>query len=355
MQVDAWAFCQPDQPMRAVRREEHPGPAEVLVAVAGCGVCHTDLGFCFDGVPTRHPLPLTLGHEISGRVVAAGEDAGSWIGRDVIVPAVIPCGECAACRAGRGSICPRQVFPGNDVDGGFATHVRVPVRGLCPGPDLSDARRNPLGLDLAALSVIADAVSTPFLAGERTGLGAGDVAVFVGVGGVGGFGVQIAAARGARVAAIDVDPARLSAMRKHGAELALEAGDPRELKKKVQAFAASHGTPTWRTFVFETSGSKAGQETAFALLGHGGHLSVVGYTPQKAELRLSNLMALDAVAAGNWGCAPELYPAVLELVLSGAVAVAPFIERRPLASINETFTELHERRLARRVVLVPGA
>lgn len=50
-----------------------PGPEEVVVQVAGCGVCHTDVGFAFDGVPTRHPLPLILGHEISGRVVAAGE------------------------------------------------------------------------------------------------------------------------------------------------------------------------------------------------------------------------------------------------------------------------------------------
>jgi 6-hydroxycyclohex-1-ene-1-carbonyl-CoA dehydrogenase len=82
-------------------------------------------------------------------------------------------------------------------------------------------------------------------------------------------------------------------------------------------------------------------------------LSVVGYTADKVSLRLSNLMALDATAQGNWGCAPELYPAVLELVLSGRVRVAPFVEQRPLASINETFAELHERRLARRVILVP--
>ena len=67
----------------------------------------------------------------------------------------------------------------------------------------------------------------------------------------------------------------------------------------------------------------------FGLLGPAGLLSVVGYTPQKVTLRLSNLMALDAVAQGNWGCAPELYPAVLELVLAGQVQVLPFVEKRP--------------------------
>jgi len=346
MQVRAWTVRSTDAPMTMEPREESPGRGEVLVQVAGCGVCHTDLGFVYDGVPTRHALPLTLGHEVSGRVVAAGEGAERWIGKDVVVPAVIPCGECDACRAGRGSVCPKQIFPGNDVHGGFATHLRVPSRGLCPVPDLSDPRVNPLGLDLAALSVIADAVSTPFQAVERSELG---------VGGVGGFGVQIAAARGAHVVAIDVDEAKLAMMKNHGASLALRADqlDFKALKREVTAFAAKHGCPTWRVRIFETSGTVPGQETAFGLLGHGGLLSVVGYTPQKISVRLSNLMALDATAQGNWGCAPELYPAVLELVLSGRVRVAPFVERRPLASINQTFAEIHERRVSRRVILVP--
>ena len=117
-------------------RDKEPGPGEVLVRTAGCGVCHTDLGFFYEGVPTRHPFPLTLGHEISGRVVATGAGAEAWREADVVVPAVIPCGECEACRAGRGQICPRQVFPGNDVHGGFGTHVRVPAKGLCRVPDL---------------------------------------------------------------------------------------------------------------------------------------------------------------------------------------------------------------------------
>lgn len=355
MQIVGWAFTAPKEPQVLVQREETCSSGEVLVEVAGCGVCHTDLGFYYDGVPTRHALPLTLGHEISGKVVAAGAGAESWLGRLVVVPAVIPCGKCRACLDGRGSICPQQIFPGNDVHGGFASHVRVPAQGLCPVPDLDDRRLNPQGIDLASLSVVADAVSTPYQAIERAGLTRGDVAVFVGAGGVGGFGVQIAASRGAHVVAIDVDEQKLAQMQQHGAKLGLLAGDARELKKKIGAFAREFGAPTWRTFVFETSGTKAGQETAFALLGHGGFLSVVGYTPAKVELRLSNLMALDATAQGNWGCLPEHYPAVVELALSGAVQVAPFVEHRPLSTINRTFADIHERKLSRRVVLIPGS
>src|SRR6266542_5708107 len=71
-----------------------PAADHVVVEVAGCGLCHTDIGYAYDGVPTRHPLPLILGHEIAGRVVDAGEAASEWLGRSVVVSAVIPCGAC---------------------------------------------------------------------------------------------------------------------------------------------------------------------------------------------------------------------------------------------------------------------
>ena len=177
---DAYGF-QLTSPGELLERVElpplDPGADGVVVQVAGCGVCHTDIGFAVDGVPTRHSLPLILGHEISGRVVAAGDEASHWIGRSVIVPAVIPCGSCPACRAGRPTICRDQFMPGNHGHGGFATHVLVPANGLCPVPE-----ELPENLSLAMLSVIADAVTTPLEAIERAALTAEDVAVFVGVG-----------------------------------------------------------------------------------------------------------------------------------------------------------------------------
>lgn len=355
MQVSSWVVQQAASPMSRETRDETAGPGEVIVKVAGCGVCHTDLGFFYDGVPTRHPFPLTLGHEISGTVVEAGAGAEHWTGRNVVVPAVLPCGECAACRAGRGQICPTQIFPGSDVHGGFATHVRLPARSLCPVPNLRDPAVNPGGIELSALSVVADAISTPYQAIVRSGLAGGDVAVFVGAGGVGGFGIQVAAALGAAVVAIDVNPERLARMARHGASLTIDPStvDLKGLRKQVRAFAESRGVPTWRTRIFETSGSPKGQATAFALLGHGGYLSVIGYTPRAVELRFSNLMAFDATAQGNWGCLPEHYPAIVDLVLKGRVALAPFIDPRPLATINDVFAELHAGGVLRRLVLIP--
>jgi 6-hydroxycyclohex-1-ene-1-carbonyl-CoA dehydrogenase len=355
MRVESWVVREPAIPMTWEARDERAGPGEVVVEVAGCGVCHTDLGFFYDGVPTRHPFPLTLGHEISGIVVDAGADSAPWIGRAVVVPAVVPCGVCDACRAGRGQICPHQIFPGCDCDGGFGTHVRVPARGLCPVPDLLDPRVNPCALDLPLLSVIADAVSTPYQAIVRSGLGEGDLAIFVGAGGIGGFGVQIAGALGAVTVAIDVDAARLERMSAHGATTTIDVSalSSKLVRQRVRDFAESHRIPTWRTRIYETSGTVAGQSTAFALLGHGSVLSIVGYTAKTVELRLSNLMAFDAVAQGNWGCLPEHYPAIVDLVLAGRVALRPFVETRPLGSINSTFDELHRAPAARRVVLIP--
>ena len=83
-----WMMVEPGRPM--VRTEFELGELaadQVVVEVAGCGVCHTDLGYYYDGVRTNQPLPLALGHEISGRVVGAGSAAGQWVGRAVIVPA----------------------------------------------------------------------------------------------------------------------------------------------------------------------------------------------------------------------------------------------------------------------------
>jgi len=71
------------------------------------------------------------GHEISGHVVAAGAGAEGWIGKAVIVPAVLPCGECDLCQRGLQPICRAQKMPGNDIQGGFASHIVVPGRGLC--------------------------------------------------------------------------------------------------------------------------------------------------------------------------------------------------------------------------------
>lgn len=324
----------------------------MLVEVAGCGVCHTDLGYYYDGVRFNHPLPLTLGHEISGRVVAAGDGAGDWQGKAVLVPAVIPCGVCELCRSGHGTICRQQQMPGNDIQGGFASHIVVPARGLCP---VDEAKLAAAGFQLADISVVADAVTTPYQAAVQAEVAQGDLAIVIGIGGVGGHAVQVAHALGATVVAIDVDQAKLDNMKNYGAGLTINAREVqgRDLKKAILSFVKEKGLPETCWKIFECSGSAPGQETAYGLLTHGATLSVVGFTMDKIELRLSNLMAFHARALGNWGCLTELYPAALDLVLDGRIALTPFIEKHPLDEINQVFEAAHAHKLTRRAILCP--
>ena len=251
-----WMMTGAGKPMVATEFEiGKPGRDEVLVEIAGCGVCHTDLGYYYDGVRTKHALPLTLGHEISGRVIDAGADALLYADRAVIIPAVIPCGYCDACLRGKATICPNQKMPGNDIHGGFATHIIVPARGLCV---VDEHRLAAAGIELADLSVIADAVTTPYQAVVQAGVTTGDLVVVNGVGGVGGYAAQIAAALGGIVVAIDVSDEKLVAMKGQGASLTLNAKQitPRDIKAAIQAFAKERGLRQTEWIIFECSGTR---------------------------------------------------------------------------------------------------
>jgi 6-hydroxycyclohex-1-ene-1-carbonyl-CoA dehydrogenase len=238
-------------------------------------------------------------------------------------------------------------MPGNDIHGGFASHLVVPARHLVRvGPDLR-------GFGLDELSVVADAVTTPYQALQRAGVTAGDFVAIIGVGGIGTYAVQIARALGAEVAAIDVDADKLDRASRLGARWTFSPRDT-DAKAIKKHLMNESGVVTARWRIFEMSGTAAGQELAWALLAPSATLGVIGFTVDKADIRLSNLMALDATAFGSWGCSPRHYPVVIDLVLSGRVQVRPFIERRMLADgpalLAQQASGAHA---AKRIVLVP--
>jgi len=169
-------------------------------------------------------------------------------------------------------------------------------------------------------------------------------------------GVQIAAALGAAVVAIDVDQSKLELAASHGAGLTLNSSamTEKDVKAAVRGFAKQSGRRAIGLKIFETSGTAGGQQTAFGLLDFGGHLAVVGFTSKKIELRLSNLMAFDATARGNWGCPPDQYPAALDLVLQGKVAVAPYVVEHPLDDAPAVFDAVVRHAIDRRVILKPA-
>jgi len=327
------------------------GPGEVLVEVAGCGVCHTDLGYFYDGVPTVQKPPLTLGHEISGTVVAGDQ---KWMGKEVVVPAVMPCRQCLLCKTGRGNRCLVQKMPGNSLGiyGGFSSHIPVPSIDLCEV-------RNRGSVPLAQLAVVADAGTTPYQAAKRADLQPGDNVIIIGVtGGVGVYMAQMAKALGAKtVIGIARNPQKLQRALKYGADFVISSQDKaiKDLRNEFREICKKNGLESgfgWK--IFEVSGTKAGQEIALELLSFTGKLIIIGFGMAKSEYSISRLMAFDAEIIGTWGCLPEYYPVVLDMVLSKKIDIGPFVETRPMSKIASVFDEVHKAGSPeKRLVLMP--
>lgn len=178
--IETWQMVEPGKLARTSLDVPELQPGEALVEIAGCGVCHTDVGYFYDGVPTVSKPPLTLGHEISGNVVAGD---GALVGKEVIVPAVMPDNNCPICVAGRNNRCLAQKMPGNSMGiwGGFSSHIVVPSQDLCLVEDRGV-------LPLEYLSVIADAVTSPYQAAMKAEVKPGDLTIVVGA--TGALGIQ---------------------------------------------------------------------------------------------------------------------------------------------------------------------
>ncbi|MEW5909261.1 MAG: 6-hydroxycyclohex-1-ene-1-carbonyl-CoA dehydrogenase [Thermodesulfobacteriota bacterium] len=336
-----------------LEKKEIPVPelkeGEVLVEVAGCGVCHTDLGYFYDGVPTVSKPPLTLGHEISGTVVAGDK---AWIGKEVIIPAVMPCRKCILCKTGRGNRCLAQKMPGNSLGiyGGFSSHIPVPSIDLCEV-------KNRGTIPLSHLAVVADAATTPYQAAKRADLQPGDNVVVIGItGGVGQYMGQTAKALGANfVVGIARNQERLNRSMNFGTDAVINSGDKdaKAISDEFKGICKKNGLPGFGWKIFEVTGAKGGQEIALSLLGFVGKLVVVGFGLGKVEFMFGRLMAFDADILGTWGCLPEYYPIVLDMVLKNKINIEAFVQTRPMSSIAETFEEAHKSSPDRRIVLTP--
>ncbi len=347
--IETWQMTEPGKLARVSLDVPELQAGEVLVEIAGCGVCHTDLGYFYDGVPTVTKPPLTLGHEISG-VVIAGD--GNWMGKEVIVPAVMPCNKCPICASGRGNRCLAQKMPGNSMGiyGGFSSHIVVPSEDLCLIEDKK-------GTPLSHFAVIADAATSPYQATMRAEVKPGDLTVVVGAtGGLGVYATQICSALGAKeVVGIARNPQKLERALKYGATRTISTVDKsaREVRDEFRSYSKEKGLPVYGWKIFEWSGTASGQEIALDLLSFVSTLIIAGYGMQKNEYQLSRLMGFDADIKGTWGCLPKYYPEVLKMVLEKKIEIEPFIETRPMSQIQQAFEDAHKGGLDRRIVLIP--
>ncbi|MFE3002061.1 NAD(P)-dependent alcohol dehydrogenase [Nocardia sp. NPDC059246] len=243
------------------------GHRDVLVRVAGAGLCHSDLHVL------RHPryaLPMTLGHEVAGYVESTGPDVSEFAGgEDVLVYLVWSCGTCRPCREGRENVCAAQKrgavppAPGLGPDGGMAEYIKVDVRYLERLGGVSPLLAAPL----------ADAGLTSYHAIDdvRHLLTSGSSAVVIGVGGLGHVGLQILrAVTGARIIAVDNSQPQLDLARALGADAALN--NSQDVARAVLEFTDGYGADA----VFDFVGLQATVDLACRVVAPGGAIRLIG-------------------------------------------------------------------------------
>lgn len=305
-----------------------PGPGELILRVARASICGTDAAEFSHG-PHLARLGVTLGHEFTGTVLAAGADAGGLREGDRVVSgAGVSCGACPWCRAGRTNLCASYYTLGLQADGGLAELVRTPAS-ICRR--VPDTCRDEAAAMAQPLAVALHAVS-------RSGVGAGDVCAVIGAGGIGALVIFAAVSRGARVIAIDIDEHRLAAARTLGAHLALDArgGDLAEI---VLEATAGEGADV----VIEASGAAHAPAGAVRAVRRGGRVLLVGLqaAPRELDLLALTLREVSLETTVAHVCAVDL-PAALELlatqplaghVLGPVIALEELVEAgiRPLA------------------------
>lgn len=322
-------------------------PDEVLLRVGGAGVCHSDITIIAMG--DDNPLiGGTLGHEVAGTVEQIGRDVQGWAAGDrAIVALILSCGQCRECLAGRDNQCenvyPRAALaplsPGIGSPGGMADFIAVKAHHLLPIGDLDPADAAPL----------ADAALTPLHAinSVRDRIVGDATIVTIGLGGLGHMALQIlAATTGARIIALDTDPAKLEFAREHGADLALSSDS--EAAAKILAETGGVGADV----VFDFVGVQPTVDLALAVVRGGGAIRFVGLGGGSFEYTAapSTLPWGVNIERSYGGTRAELLQ-IIGLAQAGKIKVE--VERYPLDNAVQAFDDLHHGRVQGRAVLVP--
>jgi len=309
------------------------GPGDVLVEVAACGVCHSDLHVMDGDLPIVEPR--VLGHEVAGTVVEIGAGVDLATGTDVAVFGGWGCRDCDTCARGRDQLCNLSNWLGIGHDGGYAEYVRVPTPDYClPLEGLAPVEAAPL----------TDAALTPYRALRKADVGPGDTAALIGIGGLGEFGVQLARSWGCHVVAVDREPGKLDRATELGADATVEAPGavPRDVK------AAADGPVD---AVVDFVGVDETLQWASNVLGVDGHLVLAGIGGGTLDFSWNPLVGSEVTyRTVQWGTPAELRD-VLELARQGRIEA----DVRPvdLEALPETFERLRAGDVEGRAVVGP--
>ena len=309
------------------------GPEDVLIRVAACGICGSDV-HGMDGSTGRRKPPLVMGHEAAGAIANVGARVHGWgPGDRVTFDSTIWCGTCWYCRRGEINLCDRRRVLGVSCDdyrqhGALAEYVAVPQHILVRLPENVTFRQAAM---VEPLSIAVHAVG-------RTPVTLNDTAIVVGTGMIGLLVVQALRAAGCgRIIAVDLDQGRLDLACHLGADEGLRADRvdvPGEVLRRTEGRGAD--------VAMEVVGLTPGVQTAVASLRKGGQLTLVGNLAPKVDLPLQAVVTRELTLHGSCSSCGE-YVACLDLLGRGVMKVDPLISATaPLAEGAAWFHRLHQ-------------
>jgi succinate semialdehyde reductase (NADPH) len=345
--------------------EPEPRHGEVLIKVAACGVCHTDLHVLKGEV--GFPLPAVLGHEISGTVEAVAPDVTHVHPGDRVVSTfIMPCGHCQHCVRGRDDLC-ETFFALNRLKGvlydgetrlhrksgdplamysmaGLAEHAVAPATAVFPLPE---------ALALHDACILGCAVPTAYGAvRHQAQLLPGESVAVVGVGGVGSNVIQVARVFGAaQVIAVDISDEKLEAARRLGATDVVNAAreDP---VGAVRELTGGQGADV----VFEALGRAETVLNAFQSVRDGGRLVVIGIAPgqEAVPIEITRLVRRSITLKGSYGGRMRAdVPELMHLVAGGQLSTSQLITRRyAFDEVNAAYDALRQGQITGRAIVV---
>ena len=323
-----------------------PGPGEVLIRVAACGICGSDV-HGYDGSSGRRIPPIVMGHEAAGRIAMVGATVSGFSENDrVTFDSTVYCGECAYCSRGEINLCDRRQVLGVSCGdyrraGAFAEFVSVPARIVHRLPD---------NLPFAEAAML-EAVAVALHAVSLVSVPEGSTALVVGAGTIGLLLQQALRVAGcSRVYVTDIDHARLQRSRDLGATATLVAGS--DFADRI--LECTHGTDV--DIAVEAVGNNETVNTAISSVRKGGTVVLVGNISPQTTLPLQKVVTRQIRLQGSCASAGE-YPRAIELISSGAICVKPLISAvAPLEEGPQWFERLYTREPnLMKVVLTPGA
>lgn len=325
------------------------GAGEVLVRVKACGICGSDI-HGMDGRSGRRQMPIVMGHEAAGDIVAVGEGVVDWkVGQRVTFDSTEYCGECDECERGYVNLCSNRkvlgVSPGTyRRHGCFAELIALPTRILYAIPDELSYEKaafaEPVSIALHAVN-LADGIDvgeafTQDDEGHEHGCGdescegceshgegvedEGGTAVVVGAGLIGLLVVQALKARGwERVIAVDLDEGRLELAKKLGASEAFNAKQE-GLAEHLRELCGGDGADA----SFEVVGAAAPLDLAIRSVRKGGQVILVGNLQPNTPFPLQEVVTRQITLKGSCSCAGE-YPEAIRRIQDGSIQVEPLL------------------------------